>query len=82
MDKQTILTEIAQIMKEYFDDEGLTLTPETTAQDVAGWDSLNHVNIVAAVEQHFKIRFLMAEVEGLHRVGDLVDLVAAKLAKT
>jgi acyl carrier protein len=78
MDKPKILEEITNIMRDYFDNDDLVLTMQTTAADVKGWDSLNHVNIAVAIEQRFGIRFATAEMEEMHNVGDLVNLIAAK----
>ena len=30
---------------------------ETIATQIPGWDSLNHVNVILAVENHFRVRF-------------------------
>lgn len=79
MDKNKVLDQITAIMREYFDDDDLVLTMETTAQDVDEWDSLNHVNIMVAIEQNFGIKFAISEVQELKSVGDLVDLVSKKL---
>lgn len=57
----------------------LTVTRATTAKDVADWDSLRHVLIIAGVEEAFDIRFSSAEMDGLQTVGDFVDLVERKL---
>ena len=69
---------ILQIFKDVFDDPELTLGRETTANDVASWDSMMHVSLMLAVERHFKIRFSSSEVAGLRNVGELEDLVARK----
>ena len=67
-----------QIMRKVFDDATLAVDRTTTAQDVDGWDSLTHINLIVAVEREFKIRFTTSEVQGLKNVGDLIDLIARK----
>jgi len=52
---------------------------DTVASQVPGWDSLNHVNVILAVEQHFNVRFKGAEVLRLKKIGDLQRLVDSKL---
>ena len=52
---------------------------ETTASQVPGWDSLNHVNVILAVEKHYNIRFKNIEVLRLRNVGELQDLVNSKV---
>jgi acyl carrier protein len=56
----------------------ITLTDETTAQDVDGWDSLNHVNLIVAVERSFRVSFTTRDAKKLRNVGDLVDLIVSK----
>ena len=52
---------------------------ETIAPQVPGWDSLNHINVILAVEKHYNIRFKNIEVLRLKNVGDLQKLVDSKL---
>jgi len=54
------------------------LRDETTADQVPGWDSLSHVQILTAVENAFGIRFRGLDVLGLRNVGDLQALVDRK----
>ncbi|UAK26453.1 acyl carrier protein [Sphingomonas nostoxanthinifaciens] len=75
-----MLSDLTTIMREYFDDETLVLTEDTTADEVEEWDSLSHVNIMAAVEQHFGIKIATAEVDHLKNVGELVNLIEKKTA--
>jgi acyl carrier protein len=51
---------------------------QTTASEVPGWDSLSHVNVIVAVEKHFKVRFSNLEVLRLKTVSDLQRLVDSK----
>ncbi|WP_213979273.1 acyl carrier protein [Sphingomonas sp. dw_22] len=74
-------SEIYPILAEIFSDAFLhevPLAPELTADDVDGWDSFKHIEIVIAVEQRFGVRFRTREIDGLHSVGDLVALIGAR----
>ena len=55
------------------------INAETLASQVPGWDSLNHVNVILAVEKHFGVRFKPIEILRLKNIGDLQKLVSAKL---
>jgi len=55
------------------------INDETLAAHVPGWDSLNHVNVILAVENHFRVRFKPVEVLKLKNIGDLQRLVSSKL---
>ena len=54
---------------------------ETIAPEVPGWDSLNHINIILAVEKSFNVKFKSYEVLRLKNVGDLQKLLDSKLGK-
>jgi acyl carrier protein len=69
---------LQDICREVFEDPSLQLTLETTAEDVPNWDSFTHLNIVAAVEQRFGVRFRTSEIESLKNVGDFVEMIDAK----
>lgn len=80
MDKAEVLSQVREILADVLDLPDLAVTEQTTAEDVEGWDSFNHINIVVAIESKFGIKFHTAEVEELRNVGDLVELVEKKLA--
>ena len=78
-DDAEIYARVTEIFREVFDDDSIVLTPQTTADDIAEWDSFNHVNISVACESAFDIRFRSSELEELHNVGELVTLIKSKL---
>jgi acyl carrier protein len=61
-----------------FDEESIELTPELSAKDVDGWDSLTHIRLILTIERAFKIKFSTSEIGKLKNVGDLVELIAAR----
>lgn len=79
MTEPEIYAALTQVFRDVFDDDAIVLTPETTADDVAGWDSQAHVNLVVAAETQFGIRFRTAELDQLHNVGEFAQLIATKL---
>lgn len=74
-----IRAELNAIFCEVFDDEDIEIAPETTADDVDGWDSLSHVNLIVAVETRFNIRFNQKELLTFKNVGDLMRSIESKL---
>jgi len=78
MQEPEIYERLAQIFRDVFDDDSIVLTPETTAEDIAEWDSFNHMNITVACEPVFGIRFKAAELEELRNVGELVQIIKQK----
>jgi len=67
------------IFCEVFDDDTLEIAPEMTANDVDGWDSLSHVNLIVAVEARFNIRFSQKELLTFRNVGDLLNCIERKV---
>ena len=76
-----IKNELTNVFKTVFEDDEIILTRETTANDIEGWDSLSHVTMLMAVEDHFEIEFAQWEVMNLPDVGALMDLVEKKLSE-
>jgi acyl carrier protein len=73
-----ITERLQNVMRDVFDEPGLVLRRDMTADDVPTWDSISHVTMLAAVEEEFGIRIEMVDVKALHNVGDLIDLVTRK----
>jgi acyl carrier protein len=80
MDKTEILKRVNTVFIDVLDDEKLVLTEATTANDVEEWDSLNHIQLVVAVEKKFGIRFASREIQGWKNVGEMVDSISAKIS--
>lgn len=79
MDRNEILKQINAIFIDILDDETLVLKETTKAPDVEGWDSLAHIQLVVAIEKHFKIRFTSKEIQSWKNVGEMVDTINSKL---
>lgn len=79
MDQDAIIAELTGIFHDLFGDDTIVLTPETTAEDVHGWDSIKHISLIVAVEDRFGVKFRTSEIEGLANVGDLARAISAKL---
>lgn len=80
MQNEVLLEQIQEIFRDVLDDEEIVLEPATTADDVEGWDSLTHIQLIVAIEKHFKIKFTSKEILSWKNVGELVDCLASKLA--
>jgi acyl carrier protein len=80
MTKAEILKTVETIVGEVVDTDDVSLTPESTAEDVPGWDSAAHVNILIAVEAKFGIRFDASEISEISSVGMLLDMIESKAA--
>ena len=68
------------IFRDVFEDSAITLTPATTPDDIAAWDSMSNITLAIEIEQRFGIRVKTAEMEALQNIADLVALVRAQMA--
>ncbi len=75
MNREEITAKLTEVFRDVFDDEEIQLSDTTTADDIDGWDSLEHISLIAAVEKAFKMRFTMREVSGMKNVGEMIDIL-------
>lgn len=78
MEKEQILSDVQEIFRTILDQENLVLKPETTASDVEDWDSLSHIQLVVAIEKHFKIRFTSKEIQSWKNVEEMISSIQSK----
>ena len=78
MDEPQIYARLTEIFKDVFDEDSIEVTPELSAKDVDGWDSLTHIRLILTIEKAFKIKFSTSEIGKLENVGDLVALIKAR----
>ena len=81
MTETEILAKLQTIFADVLDEDDLVLTPQTTAQNVDGWDSLSHVRLVLTVEKAFGVKLSAGEIGRLKNVGDLIVLLQARQAR-
>ena len=81
MDNAAIIQEIQPIFRDVLDQPSLQLSEESNASNVDDWDSLAHVNLIVAIEKHYRIKFALGELQDLKNVGEMAQLIQRKLAK-
>ena len=79
MTREEIFNSVQDIFRDIFDEDDLIIQDTTSSDDIEDWDSLNHINLVSAIEKEFKIRFALGELQQLKDVGAMVDLMVEKL---
>jgi len=77
---EEITGRLKTVFQSVFDENDITITREMTAEDVASWDSLHHIQLISEVERTFKVKFKLREVMAMKNVGDLIDLIDRKTA--
>ncbi len=78
MSTEEIIKQVNEIFIEVLDNPGIVINYETTSPDVEEWDSLNHIQLVVAIEKHFKIRFTAAEIVNFSNVGEMCEAIKTK----
>lgn len=75
MNTKEIYERLESVFQDVFDDENIQLTSSTTADDIDDWDSIEHITLISAVEDEFKMRFTMGEVSGMKNVGEMAEII-------
>lgn len=75
MSREEVFERLTRVFRDVFDDEEITLTEETTAEDIEDWDSFEHINLVVAVEDEFSFKIPMGKVVTMKNVGEMVDII-------
>jgi acyl carrier protein len=79
---EEILSKLQPIFQEALNQPKLQVTRSSNALNTKNWDSLAHIDLIEMIEAQFKVRFALGELQDLKEVGDLVDLVVLKEART
>ena len=79
MTKEQIYEKLNEVFRVVFDDECICVNGTTTSNDIEDWDSLEHINLIAAVEQEFGVKFNMGQVVSMKNVGEMADIIISQL---
>ncbi len=79
MNREEIYERLNRVFRDVFDDDSICLNDNTTSSDIEDWDSLEHINLIVAVEGEFKIKFNMKEVTKMKNVGEMVDIIESRI---
>ena len=80
MNKTELIQRVEAIFKDVLDDDSIVLDETTTANDVEGWDSLTHIQLIVAIEKHYKIKFSSKEILSWKDVGEMLNAILSKLS--
>lgn len=79
MTREDIFETLTEVFRDVFDDESIEISDDTTSDDIDDWDSLEHINLIAAVEMEFGIKFNMGQIVTMKNVGEMVDIIEASI---
>ena len=80
MNREEILSNVQVVFRNVLKDESLVLTDETVADDVEGWDSLTHVQLISEIEKFFNVKFSLREMLSWKTVGKMIDCIEKKVS--
>lgn len=78
MDSEIVFNRLTQVFRTVFRSQELELNAAISAGDIEGWDSLNHVVLISAIEEEFGIKFRLKELMNIESVGDLLRMIREK----
>ena len=76
-----ILDRVNKVFRELFEDDDLTVTGDTTAEDIEDWDSFMHINLIKMIEDEFQIEFGVSQLVSFEKVSDIIDAINDSLGK-
>jgi acyl carrier protein len=79
MDRTEILKQVNEVFTDVLDNNIIILSDDTKAGDIEEWDSLNHIQLVVAIERKFGIRFTSRQIQGWTKVGEMIDAIRSKV---
>lgn len=80
MTREAAYEKLNEVFRDVFDDEAIVVNDATTSNDIEDWDSLEHINLIAAVEQEFGMKFSMGQVVTMKNVGEMIDIILSQIA--
>lgn len=81
MKREDVFAELTAIFRDNFDDDSIELSEDTSSADIDEWDSMEQVNLVVIIQEKFKIKFNIEEVNAMKNVGEMVNYILLKVNK-
>ncbi|WP_286153503.1 acyl carrier protein, partial [Sporofaciens musculi] len=73
--REEVYKRLNEVFRDVLDDDTIELNDQTVADDVDGWDSFEHINLVVAVEEEFAFKIPMGKIVTMKNVGEMVDII-------
>jgi len=70
---------VIQVLVNIFQVSADKISTKTTPDNVEKWDSMNHINMILALEQEFGIRYDEEQVVSMLSVGEIIDVTKGML---
>jgi acyl carrier protein len=76
-----VLAKVQEAFKATFGVDSQSVTMDTKAEDVSGWDSVGHLSLAASLEEVFGISLDVDDLMEMESVREIVRIMGAKLSK-
>jgi acyl carrier protein len=70
--------QLKQVMADILAIDANSIDGSTTKDGTASWDSLNHINLIVALEQEFNVSFEVSEIESMMSFSDILETLERK----
>lgn len=70
--------DVARVLADVLGVEPARIHPDSSPDTIEAWDSVQHLNVIIALEQEFDLRFTPEEIEDAVGVQAIVDLIGRK----
>jgi acyl carrier protein len=77
---EQVLNRVREIVSDVLQVDAGAITPDSSPENVASWDSVQSLNLVLALEDEYGLQFLPEEMDQMKTVGEIAQIVTAKRA--
>lgn len=74
--------QVRSIASDLFATPADRISPDSSPETIESWDSIQHLNLVLALEERFALQLSPEEIEQMHTIGQVTKLVETKLQST
>ena len=82
MERNEVLAELNKVFKKVFENNEMTISEETKAEDIERWDSMHHIMLLKGIQDVFKIKLPFKQAARVRKVNDMLDLIMKSLPST
>jgi acyl carrier protein len=79
MNKKIIFKIVQDIFRDIFDDDSLIILDTMSSENLEEWDSLNHILLISSIQEEFKIKISLEEMQLKSNVEFLVNMILRKI---
>jgi|RhiMetdeSRZDD1v2_1073273.scaffolds.fasta_scaffold1167622_2 acyl carrier protein len=71
---------VRRVVADLFDLDPATVTDDSSPETIEAWDSLQHLNLIVALEQAFDMGFMPEEIQEMLSINEIVRTIGGKYA--